>query len=154
MLKQEKTTEKTEVPEGKTAIIASHALCLTQPYSLAFTTTPNNWKKGLMGQVPTLGTPFRRNKTTIKGGGDPPPPKKTSGTRKSSSFHAEDQSFLENSVHPNLIVITVVHTSEPNSLAHSLQIYCIGLIGLRSHASWAWLEKRDPTETISISNNI
>ena len=48
VLKQEKTTEKTEVSEGKTAIIAFRALCLTQPYSSAFTTTPNNWKEGLM----------------------------------------------------------------------------------------------------------
>ena len=39
----------------------------------------------------------------------------------------------------------VVHTLKPSSLAHSLQIYCIGLTGLRSHAFWAWPEKRDPT---------
>ena len=52
--------------EVKAAIIAFHALCLTQPYSSAFTTTPNNWKEGLMGQVPTLGTPFKKKETTIK----------------------------------------------------------------------------------------
>ena len=37
------------------------ALYLTQPCFSAFTTTPNNWRGGLMGQVPTLGG------TTIKG---------------------------------------------------------------------------------------
>ena len=42
----------------------------------------------------------------------------------------------------------VVHTLKPSSLAHSLQIYCIGLTGLRSHAFWAWPEKRDPTINI------
>ena len=39
----------------------------------------------------------------------------------------------------------VVHTLKPSSLAHSLQIHCIGLTDLRSHASWAWPEKCDPT---------
>ena len=70
MLKQKRTTEKTEVSEGKAAINAFRALCLTQPYSLAFTTTPNNWKEGLIGQVPTRGTPFNREETTIKKGGE------------------------------------------------------------------------------------
>ena len=64
--KQKRTTEKTEVSEGKAAINAFRVLCLTQSYSSAFTTTPNNWKEGLMGQVPTLGTPFRKKETTIK----------------------------------------------------------------------------------------
>ena len=121
--------------EEKAAIIAFCALCLTQPYSFAFTTTPNNWKEGLMGQVPTLGTPFKRKETTIKrewretkrAGQTPLPQQQTRGTRKSSSFHVEDQTFLENSVHLNLImrntVITIVHTLKPNSLAHSLQIH-------------------------------
>ena len=135
--------------EGKAAIIALRALCLIQSYSSAFTTTPNYWKEGLMGQVPTLETSFRRNETTIKrewrepervGLRTPLPPKQqTRGTRKSSSFHAEDQSFLENSVHLSLIVkntvITVVHTLKPSSLAYSLQIHCTGLISQRSHTS-------------------
>ena len=56
-----------------------------------------------MGQVPTLGTPFRRKETTIKrewreieGGGDP---KHTGGTRKSSLDRIEDQFSLINLVH-------------------------------------------------------
>ena len=57
-----------EVSEGKTAIIAFSALYLTQPCFSVFTTTPNNWRKELMGQVPTLGTLFRRKETTIKRG--------------------------------------------------------------------------------------
>ena len=84
-----------------------------------------------------------------KGGAETPPPKQqTRGTKKSSSFHAEDQSFLEDSVHLSLIVkntvITVVHTLKPSSLARSLQIHCTGLTGQRSHTSWAKTEKREP----------
>ena len=33
-------------------------------------------------------------------------------------------------------VTTDVHTLKPSSLAHSLQIHCIGLTGLRSHVYW------------------
>ena len=44
----------------------------------------------------------------------------------------------------------VVHTLKPSSLAHSLQTHCIGLTSLRSHASWAWPEKRDPTVTFYV----
>jgi len=58
--------EKTKVPKGNAATIAFSALCLTRPYFSILTTTPNNWRKGLMRQVPALGTPFRRKKTTIK----------------------------------------------------------------------------------------
>ena len=36
------------------------------------------------------------------------------------------------------------YTLKPSSLTHSLQIHCTGLAGLKSHASWAWAEKRDP----------
>ena len=61
----------------------------------------------------------------------------------------EDQPSLINPVHPHLTVIntmlTVVHTLKPSSSTHSLQIYCTGLTGLRSHTSWPWAEKRDPT---------
>ena len=64
--KAKKTTEKVKVSEGKAAIMAFSALSLTQPYFSAFTTTPNNWREWWMGQVPTLGTPFRRKETTIK----------------------------------------------------------------------------------------
>ena len=46
-------------------------------------------------------------------------------------------------------MMVIVHTLKPSSLAHSLQIHCIGLTGLRSHASWAWPEKRDPIYTLS-----
>ena len=109
-----------------------------------------------MGQVPTQGTPFRKNETAIKregneteGRGETPLPQHTKGTRKSSPNHAEDQFSPVNLVHLNLIikntVITVVHALRPSSLAHSLQIHYTGLTGLRSHASWAWPEKRDPT---------
>ena len=38
--------------------------CLVPDITMLF--TPNNWRGGLMGQVPTLGTPFRRKETTIK----------------------------------------------------------------------------------------
>ena len=79
----------------------------------------------------------------------PPPPQHIRGTRKSSSNRAEDLSSLVNSVHLSLIVkntvLTVVHTLTPSSLAHSLQIHCTGLTGLRSHASWTRAEKRGPT---------
>ena len=107
-----------------------------------------------MGQVSALGTQFRRKETTIKedegkqkrGGWDP---YHLRGTRKSSSDHAEDQPSLINSVHLCLTMIstmlTVVHALKPNSLTHSLQIYCTGLTGPISHTSWAWAAKRDPT---------
>ena len=55
--------------EGKAAIITFNALCLTWPYFSAFTTTLNNWREGLMGQVSILGTPSTRKETTIKGSG-------------------------------------------------------------------------------------
>ena len=71
------------------------------------------------------------------------------GTRKSFSDCAEDQPSLINSVHPCLTVIntilTVIHALRPSSLTHPLQIYCTGLTGPRSHTSWAWVAKRDPT---------
>ena len=98
-----------------------------------------------MGQVPTLGTPFRREKTTIKRewretDGGVETYHHTRGSKKSSSDCAEDQSSLENLAHLNLIVkntvLTVVHTLKPSFLTHSLQIHCTGLTGLRSHASW------------------
>ena len=134
--------------EVKAAIIAFHALCLTQPYSSAFTTTPNNWKEGLMGQVPTLGTPFRKNETTIKrewreterGGGGRDPQTHQRHQKKLPRL-SEDQPSLANSVHLSLIVkntvITVVYIPKPSSLAHFLQIHSTGLTSLRSHASWA-----------------
>ena len=40
--------------QGKAAIIALSALYLAKPYFSAFTTTPNDFGKGLMGQVSTL----------------------------------------------------------------------------------------------------
>ena len=66
--------------EGKAAIITFNALCLTWPYFSAFITTLNNWREGLMGQLPTLETPSMWKETTIKGSGgkqkdgEPPPP--------------------------------------------------------------------------------
>ena len=66
--KQRKTTDKTEASKGRLPFIAFSALCLTQSYFSVLTTTPNNQRQGLMGQVPTLGTPIRRRKTTIKRG--------------------------------------------------------------------------------------
>ena len=47
-------------------------------------------------------------------------------------------------------MLAVVHAVNPSSLTHSLQIYCIELIGPRSHMSWAWVEKRDLTIIIII----
>ena len=46
-----------------------------------------------MGQVPALGTPVRKRKTTVKGGGEGNP-QGWRGTRKSSSDRAEDQFYL------------------------------------------------------------
>ena len=97
-----------------------------------------------MGQVPTQGTPFRKEETTIKGRGrkqkgGAETPQHTESTKNSSSDRAEDQSSLVNSVHLSSIVkntvLTVVHTLKPSSLVRSLQIHCTGLTGLRSHAS-------------------
>ena len=92
----------------------------------------------LIGQVPTLGTPFRRKETTIKRewreteeGAETP--QHTRGTKKSSSDRAEDQPSLINLVHPCLTVINtmlaVVHALKPSSSTHSLQIYCTELTG-------------------------
>ena len=63
VLKQKRTMK---VLKGKAVIITFGALCLTRPYLSVLTTTPNNWKEGLMVQVPTLGASFRRKETTIK----------------------------------------------------------------------------------------
>ena len=67
----------------------------------------------------------------------------------SSSDRAKDRPPLTNPIYPSLIVkntmLTIVHTLKSSSLTHSLQIHCTGLTGLRSHASWARAEKRDPT---------
>ena len=40
--------------KGKAAITAIDTLHLTEPYSSAFTTTPNHFGYGLMGQVSVL----------------------------------------------------------------------------------------------------
>ena len=53
---------------GEAVIIAFNALYLTLSCFSAFTTTPNNLREGLMGQVSALGTQFRRKETTIKEG--------------------------------------------------------------------------------------
>jgi len=58
---------------------------------------------------------------------------------------------MTNPVHPCFTVINatlaVVHTLKPSSSFHSLQIYCTGFTGPRSHSYWAWAAKRDPTKT-------
>ena len=86
-----------------------------------------------------------------KGGAETP--QHTRGIKKCSLDRAEDQSSLMNPIRLNLIVkntmMTIVHTLKPSSLAHSLLIHCIGLAGPRSHAFWAWPEKRVPTLYIS-----
>ena len=67
----------------------------------------------------------------------------------SSSDCAENKLSLINSIHLCLIVLntllTVIYTLKPSSLTHSLQIYCTGLTGLRSHTPWAWAAKRVPS---------
>ena len=69
--------------------------------------------------------------------------------RKSFSDCVEDQLSLVNSVHLCLTVmntiLTVIHALRPSSSTHSLQIYCTALTGPRSHTSWAWAEKHNPT---------
>ena len=40
------------------------------------------------------------------------------------------------------IILTIIHALKPSSLTHSLQIYCTGLTGPRSHTPWAWTAKR------------
>ena len=70
----------------------------------------------------------------------------------SSSDCVENKLSLINSVHLCLIVMNtiliVIHSLNPSSLTHSLQIYCIRLIGPRSHTPWAWVAKRVPTISI------
>ena len=83
-------------------------------------------------------------------------------TKKSSSDRAKDQPSKINSVHLCLTVmntiITVICALRPSSSTHSLQIYCTGLTGPRSHTSWAWAAKCDPTYSyivqLSINNII
>ena len=43
-------------------------------------------------------------------------------------------------------MLAVAHALKPSSSTHSLQIYCTGLAGPRSHTSWAWAAKHDPTK--------
>ena len=47
---------------------------------------------------------------------------------------------MTNPVHPGFIVINamlaVAHALKLSSSSHSLQIYCTGLTGPRSHTSW------------------
>ena len=87
--------EKREVSRENDVIIASIALCLTWSYFPVLTTTPNDWREGRMGQVPTIGTLFRRKKSTIKrekretrGGGETP--QHIRGTRKGFRNRAEN----------------------------------------------------------------
>ena len=70
----------------------------------------------------------------------------------SSSNCVENKLSLINSIHLCLIVmntiLTVIYALKPSSLTHSLQIYCIRLIGPRSHTPWAWVAKRVPIISI------
>ena len=65
---------------------------------------------------------------------------------------AKNKLSLINSIHLCLIVmntmLTIIHALKPSFLTHSLQIYCIGLTGPRSHTPWAWAAKRVPTFSI------
>ena len=67
----------------------------------------------------------------------------------SSSDCVENKLSLINSVHLCLIVmntiLTVIYALKPNSLTHSLQIYCTRLTSPRSHTPWAWAAKCVPT---------
>ena len=54
--------------------------------------------------------------------GIPSPPQQSSGIRKGSSDQSEDK-------------MVVIHEPKPSSLAHSLQIHCNGLTGLRTRSS-------------------
>ena len=107
-----------------------------------------------MGQVPTLGTPFRRKKTTIKRewreterGAETPP---THQRHREKLLGTCRRPILSGKLSPSQLdreehrVNRCPYTLKPSSLTHSLQIHCIGLPSLRSHASWAWAEKRDP----------
>ena len=67
VIKQEKTTERIKTSKGKAVTIVFSASCLTESYFSVLTTTPNNWRERLMGQVPTLGTLFRKKEMTING---------------------------------------------------------------------------------------
>ena len=71
-----------------------------------------------------------------------------------SSDCAENKLSLINSVHLCLIVmntiLTVIHALKPSSLTHSLQIYCIGLTGPRSHTPWAQAAKRVLVNLITV----
>ena len=68
-----------------------------------------------------------------------------------SSDCAENKLSLINSIHLCLIVVntilTVIHALKPSFLTHSLQIYCIGLIGPRPYIIWACTANCDPTIT-------
>ena len=50
-----------------------------------------------------------------------------------------------------IVEIIISHYSihqEPSFFTHSLQIYCIGLIGLVSQSYWVWAPNNDPTSTV------
>jgi len=64
--KSTKAENDNESVERKGCIITFGALCLTRSYLSVLTTTPNNWKEGLIKQVPTLRALFRKKETTIK----------------------------------------------------------------------------------------
>ena len=69
------------------------------------------------------------------GGAKTPPPPNTPEALEKAHLIVLRTNFLWKTRSLKNTVITVVHTLKPSSLAHSLQIHCIGLTGLRSHAS-------------------
>ena len=119
-----------------------------------FTTTPNNLGERADGTsistrnlIHGEGNYYKRGRREAEKGGWNPYHR--GGTRESFSDRAEDRPPLINSVYLSLVmkstVLTVVYTLKLTSLTHSLQIYCTGHTSLRSHTSWAWVEKRDTT---------
>ena len=143
--------EKKEVLKGKAAIIAFSALCLTRVILLC----PYNHSQQMEGRADVTSTYLRDPiqeegnyykkgvKRNRKAGRSPlitpEALEKAPRTVPRSNLPQKTRS-LKNTV------MTVVYTLKPSSLAHSLQIHCTGLTGLRSHASWAWPEKRDPID--------
>lgn len=51
-------------------------------------------------------------------------------------------------VHPLESALNVAWITQSSSFTHSLQIHCIGLIGLISHIFWVWVTNRNPTKYI------
>ena len=112
-----------------------------------------NHSQQLEGRADGTGTnprdPIQKEENYYKNGlkrdreGGAETPQHTRGPKKEGApqARAEDQSSQMNPTRLNMIVknivTSVVHTLKPSSLAHFLQIHCIGFTGFKSHASWA-----------------